>query len=225
MLSGCHNGGSFTGNVDISGVPDTVFVNQTYDITITNRSNAVRSGFQLTILDATNKYTGTLIQGIGVSIGKDNTTGRSYARQSTAKFLTNGEASWSFKWKAPASIANENLTFYFSSLCANGDGGNGKDNSIKNTRSVVLKLPTANNDLSAFNSTVNLLIQGGNFLIQDEQHRIAEQLSLISINGSVALESHNLVSNSLPIPANIHGIYLAQFRLGGEFHSEKIFIP
>lgn len=225
MLSGCHNGGTFTGNVDITGVPDTVFVNQTYDVTITNRSNAVRSGFQLTVLDATNKFTGTLMQATGVSIGRDNSTGRSYARQSVAKFLTNGEASWSFKWKAPASIANENLTFYFSSLCANGDGNNGKDNSIKNTKTVILKLPTATNDLNSINSNTKILVQNGNLIIQDEQNRQAQDLTVISINGKPVLESFNLLSNALQIPNSLHGFYIAQFKFGQELHSEKIFIP
>ena len=49
MLSGCHSGGTFNGTVNISGVPDTVFTNQTYNITITNQDNKKVAVFKGTV--------------------------------------------------------------------------------------------------------------------------------------------------------------------------------
>ncbi len=225
MLSGCHSGGTFTGTVSINGIPDTVFVNQTYDVTIINISNAVRAGFQLTVLDGTNKFTGTLIKGTGVTIAKDNSNGRTYARQAPAKFLSNGTASWSFQWTAPANFTNENLTFYFTSLCANGDGNNSKDNSIKNTKSVILKLLVANSDLKDIKSTVKVFIQNGNLYLQNEQNRITDEVSIINLNGNLVFKTENITFNSIVVPNSIHGIHLVHFKIGQTWHTEKIYIP
>ena len=86
--SGCHTGGAFTGTVAITGIPDTVTANQSYTVTLTNTSNAVRAGFQLTCLDGANAYSGTLTNGTGTSIGTSNSTGRKYIRQSSPKTIS-----------------------------------------------------------------------------------------------------------------------------------------
>ena len=224
MISGCHSGGNFTGTVDITGVPDTVFANQTYDVTITNKSNAVRSGFELTVLDTLNKFTGTLITGTNVSIAKDNSNGRTYARHSAALFLSNGEASWSFQWKAPASASSQSLIFYFVSMCADGNGNNTKDNSIKNTKRVIFQLPVANNDLNSINET-SISIQDAKLIIHDAQNRKAEDVLLTNLNGIILFQSGNLPSNSFDIVNSAHGIYLLHFKFGHELHAEKVIIP
>jgi hypothetical protein len=224
MLSGCHSGGSFTGTVEISGVPDTVIANQTYTITLTNKSNAVRSGFQLTVLDTTNKFIGTLIKGTNVSIAKDNFNGRTYARQSAAQFLTNGETSWSFQWKAPAS-SNEKLTFYFVSMCANGDGNNSKDNSIKNTRKVIFNLPVANTDLNSNLSKSSITIQDRRLILSTTQNEVVQNLILTSLNGIQLIVNSAATDNIFDLPGNVHGIYLIQYKTDQTMHSEKVYIP
>lgn len=141
QASGCHSGGNFSGSVTISGVPDTVVADESYNITLTNTSNANRAGFQLTVLDENNTKTGTLTAGTGCSIG--NSGGRQYVRQSTPKNLSNGNTSWSFTWKAPATVANDSIHFYFVSLCANGNGNDNGDNVLVSSRSVVLPTPVS----------------------------------------------------------------------------------
>lgn len=224
MLSGCHSGGTFTGTVNIIGVPDTVAPNQTYSITLTNKSNAVRSGFQLTVLDGTNKFAGTLIKGTGVNIAKDNSFGRTYARQEIPKFLVNGEASWSFEWIAPATVADANLTFYFTSMCANGDGNNGKDNSIKNTRKVFFDMLLSNDDPTKSQSSVCITTSEGNLIIHDQLGRTATQIHILSLSGDLLFQSNVTPTNSVDIPDLNQGIYLVQFKLGEQMLLRKIFI-
>ena len=91
--SGCHSGGTFTGTVTISGIPDTISANTSYSVTLTNTSNAVRAGFQLTCLDSLNAKCGSLTNGTGTSTGSQSSTGRQYIRQSAPKALSNGAAS------------------------------------------------------------------------------------------------------------------------------------
>ncbi|MCU0348000.1 MAG: T9SS type A sorting domain-containing protein [Saprospiraceae bacterium] len=136
QASGCHSGGSYAGNVGITGLPDTVVANQTYTITLTNESNAIRAGYQLTVLDEANSKAGILSAGTGSSIG--NAAGRQYVRQSSPKNLTNGAASWTFNWVAPESVENDSIHFYFATLCANSNGQKTGDNALKSVHSVVL---------------------------------------------------------------------------------------
>ncbi|HEX5625475.1 MAG TPA: choice-of-anchor V domain-containing protein, partial [Saprospiraceae bacterium] len=161
MLSNCHVGGSFTGTVSLSGLPDTVLADQSYEITLFNRSNSVRSGFQMTVLDATNKFTGAFTGNAEVNVARDNGNSRTYARHALAKFLFNGEASWKFNWKAPASVLNDSMVFYFSSMCGNGDGNRTGDNSIKSSKRVIFKLPSASDDLLAETRTISAYYSKG----------------------------------------------------------------
>lgn len=225
MFSGCHGGGMFTGTVDITGVPDTVIANQTYSITLTNKSNAVRSGFQLTVLDAVNKFTGTLIKGTGVNIAKDNFNGKTYARQEFAVFLMNGEVSWNFQWQAPASVLNDSMIFYFTSMCADGDGTNAKDNSIRNKKRVIFQMPVANKDLHNKNSNIKMAFREGNLYFQDEQNRIVQHVFITSLQGHPLGKANMLASNIFKLPVLLPGIYLIQFKTGSSNHSKKLFIP
>ena len=115
--SGCHSGGNFSGDVSISGIPDTVEANIKYTITLLHKSNAVVAGFELTSLDPLNKKCGTLIAGTGSNVAFGKIFGRQYIRQSSSKLLVNGEISWQFSWQAPAVVTGDSVAFYFASLC------------------------------------------------------------------------------------------------------------
>ncbi|MBK7810500.1 MAG: T9SS type A sorting domain-containing protein [Saprospiraceae bacterium] len=131
----CHGGGSFVGNVQIEGIPDTILAGQTYDVKLIHRSNARRAGFELTSLDLDHNRTGTLIQGVGTNVAVGRIFGRQYIRQSSARILNNGETSWDFKWKAPDTMQGDSVKFYFVSLAANSDGNNTGDNVLLNKKS------------------------------------------------------------------------------------------
>jgi hypothetical protein len=109
---------------------------QSYTVTLTNTSNAVKAGFQLTALNAANQKMGTLTAGTGCSIG--NGGGRQYVRQSSPRTLSNGATSWTFTWKAPETVVDDSIHFYFVSLCANGNGQKTGDNVLVSKKSVVL---------------------------------------------------------------------------------------
>ncbi len=140
--SGCHTGGTFIGSVELSGIPDTVMPDQTYNITFTHASNAVKAGFQITSLDANNTFTGNFIAGSGNNVTTNNSNGRKYVRQSTAKTLSGGLTTWSFSWQAPSSTPDNTAKFYFASLAANGNGNKTGDNALTGNKQVVLFTPT-----------------------------------------------------------------------------------
>ena len=130
----CHSGGNFNTTLGISGIPDTVVSGQTYTITYTHTSTAPRAGFQLVALDGTNTQCGTLTAGTGTGVATAG--GRQYVRHSAAKLLSNGATTWTFTWRAPTTLSNTRITFYFSGVAANNDGGDGGDRVVTGSKTV-----------------------------------------------------------------------------------------
>lgn len=224
--SGCHSGGTYTGTVTISGVPDTVVANTTYTITLTNTSNAVRAGFQMVCLDATNVQCGSFTNGTGTSIGTVGT--KQYIRQSQVKLMSAGSTSWTFTWKAPASLATANspITFYFVTLAANGNGNESGDNVLKASKAVKFKTTTGSKEIQ--NSiAVNVFPNPTKDVLNIELPEIQNnaQLTLVDINGRVLLIK-NLTekSNKINIGHLSKGLYNAQIQADGKSVSKKIAI-
>ena len=145
--SGCHSGGKFIGTVTISGIPDTVVPNTKYTITLTHKSNAKVTGFELTCIDPLNKKCGTLTAGTGSNVATGATTGRQYVRQSNSKSLVDSTASWDFSWTSPATITGDTVSFYFTSLAGSGANGEKGDNALKNVRKVFFNKLTATREI------------------------------------------------------------------------------
>lgn len=222
--SGCHNGGAYTGTVVLTGVPDTVLPNTTYSLTLTATiANASRGGFQLTCLDASNVACGTLTTGTGTSIA--TASSRQYIRQSTAKNYSGGAVSWTFSWKSPATLTGTAITFYFSALAANGNGGTSGDNAIAGTKKVVFKSSTTGvNDLilsQKVNIAPNPAKSSLNIMIDDATISTAE-LTLVDRVGRVVLNKTISSQYSLDVQSLPRGLYLAQIKAGDKMTVKKV---
>jgi hypothetical protein len=218
--SGCHAGGTYAGSVTITGLPDTVVANMTYPITITNTSNAVRAGFQMTCMQSTDAACGTFTTAAGVNIGTGS--GRQYPRQSTPKALSGGSAAWTFDWKAPATLTNPQIRFYFSTLCANGNGNTSGDNVLVGADTVVLRATSANNE--------PITQSWYQYEQQNNQLRITltqsgkGQLEIFGLNGMSQM-TETLASDQLISTGHLpSGIYIAKVAAGGKMDSFKFFI-
>lgn len=222
--SGCHNGGSFQGTVSISGVPDTVAPGQSYTITLTNASNAVRAGFQLTCWDGANAMCGTLTAGTGVNIGS-GIQNKKYARQSAPKNLSNGSVSWSFTWKAPAIASGNKATFYFVSLCANNNGQNSGDNVLQASKSVVLQATSA-----AIEPAKEAAVKFFPTLVQQNtiQLELLESetgyINIFDMHGKSILQQSLTKNNVLNFNALSKGIYTAHIQTEGKIATKKFVV-
>jgi len=128
----CHGNpsSSINGIVDISGVPNTIAPNTTYNITVTSEITSgtpTRSGFQMVVLDGSDNDVGTL-SNAGASSTITPSGGRTYFEHSPSlNFNGNNTVSWDVEWTSPAGPDMEPITFYASSILANGSGGNSGD--------------------------------------------------------------------------------------------------
>lgn len=223
--SNCHSGGTYTGTVSISGIPDTVTPSTTYTVTLTNTSNAVKAGFELTCLvNGTNTMCGTLIAASGVSIGT-GTGGRKYARQSTPKNLSNGSTSWNFTWKSPA-VAVDSAIFYFVSLCANGNGQKTGDNPILATKQIVFA--SAASPVTEPGSEVPLkmypTVVGQGILNIELLEASKGSLSIIDAQGKICITAPLAAANQVDVSQLPTGIYLANIATEGKATVKKFIV-
>jgi hypothetical protein len=220
QASGCHSGGTYTGTVEITGVPDTVVANETYSITLTNSSNAVRSGFELTVLSAANTKLGTLTAGAGCSLA--NGGGRQYVRQSSPHTLSNGSTSWTFSWKAPDAVPGDSIYFYFASLCANGNGNDHGDNALSNVKKVVLPaFVSATGEKSPGFKLGFYPNPANDFLTVDISG--SGTVKLLDESGRAVLKTKVNHSSKIDIGALQAGVYFAVVEMNGQLQT-KTFI-
>lgn len=220
--SGCHSGGAYTGTVEISGIPDTITPGAIYSITLTQTSNAIKGGFEMTILDNSNVKCGTFTTGTGTSVGSGG--GRQYIRQSAPKTLSNGAASWTFTWKAPASAAGNAATLYFVSLAANGNNKNSGDNVLQGSKKVVLQSVVATQEAPEA-AWVNLYPSPVRDILNvDLKQHFSGQLSVFDLNGKEVMQQSLRQSNRFEISSLEKGMYLAQVSVGGKVVKRKFVI-
>lgn len=221
QAGGCHSGGSFTGTVEISGLPDTVVADQTYSITLTNTSNATRAGFEITVLDGTNSKAGTLMAGSGCSMS--NSGGRQYVRQSSPKNLSGGSASWTFNWKAPTTVDGESIHFYFVSLCANGNGNKTGDNVLVNSKTVLLPQPvsTVREQEEAFSAAIYPNPTSDYFTVELPDRGT---ITLFDANGRKVYESALEKAAVLDVSRLPEGLYMAKMECDGKQKTQALVI-
>lgn len=222
MASGCHSGGAYTGTVEISGIPDTIAPGATYNITLTQASNAIRGGFEMTCLDNSNVKCGTFTTGSGTSIGSGG--GRQYIRQSAPKTLSNGATSWTFTWKAPASAAGNAATLYFVSLAANGNNKESGDNVLQNTKKLVLQ-PVVATEEAPEAAWVNLYPSPVRDILNVElKQHFSGQLKVFDLNGKEVMQQALQQNNRFDVSSLEKGMYLAQVSVGGKEVKKKFVI-
>lgn len=217
--SGCHGGGSYTGTVTLTGIPDSITANTSYSITLTQASNAVRGGFELTCLDGSNVKCGTLTAGSGSSVATSG--GRQYARQSSVKTLSSGSVSWTFTWKSPATSSGNIAKFYFVSLAANGNGGTSGDKALTGNKTVVIKQvsptvePVAEDWVRVYRGGNNLSIN----LLQDAYGMV----TVFDLSGKLVTQQVLTSDNQLDLSSWPAGICIANIQAGGKSVTKKFF--
>ena len=222
--SGCHSGGTFAGTVAISGVPDTIEANKSYTVTLTQTSNAVRGGFELTCLDGSLAKCGTLTTGTGTSV--TTSSGRQYVRQSTPKNLSAGSVSWTFTWKSPATVKNDSLRFYFVSLASNNNGKESGDNPLLGNKKVVLRTSSATSTPEEAAEWVKIYpTRAHEVLSIDLLGGVsAAQIVVFDVQGKQVLATQLSGNSKVDISELKPGIYVAQLAAKGHQAIQKFVV-
>jgi len=135
LCSDCHNpnGGGFSGDIEISGLPSDIEAGSTYELTITTSftsGSPVKTGFQMVGLDSSDDNVGTLSNPSSNTV-LTNSGGRNYHEHNPAEdFDSETFVSRTVDWTAPSGPDGETITFYASSIIANGNGANSGDDLV-----------------------------------------------------------------------------------------------
>lgn len=218
--SNCHSGGTYTGEVAITGIPDSIVANETYTVVLTSTSTGpTRGGFQMTALDAkANAGIGTFSVGTGSSIGTSGT--KQYIRQSTAATYSGGKVSWTFKWKAPAAKV-DSIRFYYVTLCGNGNGKESGDNVLKGNKKVVFKKTTAIQELQSDNNLVKMPSAAVQGVLSIQLAENEGQLWIYDTEGRMMQNQALTTDNQVDVNGLLRGMYIAVIKIGNQTVSKR----
>ncbi len=225
--TGCHSGGTYTGNITITGIPDTIQLNTEYTVTLTHKSNAKRAGFELTCLDNSNAKYGTLTAGTGTSIGNQSSNGRQYVRQATPKTLStvDSTASWSFVWKSPATApAGNTAKFYFASLASNANNNKSGDNPLVGFKQFYYATAVSATGDLAETAGIKMYPTVVTDALRIEMANASEaQVTVFALNGRQILRTQiNGGAGTLPLQYLTPGVYLVQVEIDGKTTTKRV---
>ncbi|MCC6815613.1 MAG: T9SS type A sorting domain-containing protein [Saprospiraceae bacterium] len=217
----CHHGGTFVGKVSLTGMPDTVISGTKYNLTLTQTSDALRGGFQVTALDGSNLKAGSF-SNVGNSTNIGTQGGREYIRQSRAVLLNNGAVSWNFDWTAPINISKDDtIKFYFVSNATNNDDNDTGDNTLVNTKKVVFQIATEIDDLQESN-LYDFKILNRSFVFVPYNEVVS--VALFGLSGNVIHQQENL-SSMTPVAIDLdEGLYILNVKFKNKQSISKKFV-
>jgi hypothetical protein len=128
----CHAAGSTYGGTPVlTNVPTAYAAGQAYNLNLAiNGSSVSKFGFNITAEDASGTKIGTWSPGTGTQL-RNGGSGLTHTAAGTTS------NTWNFTWTAPASDQGP-VTFYYSTLQANGNNANSGDHLITGQSASVL---------------------------------------------------------------------------------------
>jgi hypothetical protein len=141
----CHvqSNPPINGTISLEGFPASITPNQTYLLTVVNRNtvgDAVRAGFQMTILGSLNTKAGEMSMA-SASAKVTNAGGRQYFEHNPAvEYPDSNVVKWTVEWTAPDLPGGSQITWYAAGNVTNGNFQNTGDRVVtaNGTGSIVL---------------------------------------------------------------------------------------
>lgn len=227
----CHNPGSqsIDGTLEIMGIPEIINPSATYTLTVRSTLTAgggVRAGFQMVALKSDNSNAGTMDNPSASStVAGEN--GRIYHEHSPAlSFGTEDYVEWSIDWTAPDAPLGDSISFYASSIIANGSGTTGDKLLLINNKALLdLEsntdfLEMTDQDISLFPNPADSYSQ-----IQLPSNFNVDQLAIYNQSGSLVKQlnpnSNDVRFSTLDLD---NGIYFLNIYVGQQNYSKKLFV-
>lgn len=175
LCSDCHGGGSFDGDISLTGLPTDIMPNTTYNLSLTitaTSGSPMVGGIQIVGVNQSNQNSGDLIN-TSAETGTSFSSGREYLDQRGAKSFTGNTVSWNFDWKSPNGPNGSIHRLYFAGNLANGNGSSSGDKIVNdfftttmvgggNPLSVMITNKTNVSCFGQMDGTATALAAGGN---------------------------------------------------------------
>ena len=231
----CHGGNLRSGMTENSlllqenGVSvQTYTPGTTYDVVVSTATPASRKGFQTTVLNGSNGFTGTLNAVPSNGVTQVNGMGRTYVNQTSSGAVTSNFPEWRFEWTAPSTDQGP-VTFYLATNVSNNNGTSNGDTIYLSQHTFGSPLGVEDlQPISAFNAWLNADNQSLN--LKFHAMRIGEMhLNIVDLNGRTVLEwkgetahlGENQIALKMP-PYLKKGLYMIHLFVGNDAAVKKI---
>lgn len=133
LCAECHiqSNPPINGEITVEGFPASITPGEDYTLTVVNRNtvgDAVRGGFQMTILGPFNTKAGQMSDPSDNSAVTQTFGGRQYFEHDPATLYPDSNViKWTVQWRAPEMTAGSEITWYVAGNIANGNFQNTED--------------------------------------------------------------------------------------------------
>lgn len=193
----CHAAGStYGGTPALTNVPTAYAAGQVYNLNLAiNGSSVSKFGFNITAEDASGTKIGTWTPGAGTQL-RNSGSGLTHTAAGTASSM------WNFTWTAPASDQGP-VTFYYSTLQANGNNANSGDHLITGQSATVLSNEEFAN--SFFKLYPTQVVDELNIELANSAEAA---VSIYNMSGQQVLEARIEQQGQIPVSTLSRGVYL-----------------
>lgn len=212
VCAACHSGGTMDGSVRITGIPDTLQLDETYPITVSVLNpdqTAARGGFQIVALKGqslTNAGNWEVPQE-ETSISIKTKFGKKYPGHNPAKsFGSDTLVTYSLIWSPTEDLMGEEIDFYVGSILANGQNGNRGDKFVRSKVSAIVDQTTS----TVYSKTSELYVypNPASSYLTIEGHDKSQSTHLVDMNGKriqVSMSNNTIDVSHLP-----RGLYILE---------------
>lgn len=207
----CHSAGAnHGGSVSLNGVPSTYVDGTAYPLTLSiNGSSVSKFGFNITAEDQNGNKVGTWATG----------SGSQFRNGGSSVGLTHSNAntnSWSFSWTAPADVGP--ISFHYSTIQANGAGGNSGDQTISGSSAQFLNTSSVVQQslFEMYPTVVNQEL----FVNLGDQHQATATIYNMAGQVVSSLELMD-TQNRLELADMTSGVYLLQVSSGNQTETQR----
>jgi hypothetical protein len=225
FCSECHVQPSSTldGTLSVEGFPDAITPNQTYTLTVVNRNtmgDAIRGGFQMTILGPTNTRAGTMASPSN-SAAVQMLSGRQYFEHHPAQnYPDSNVLRWTVQWTAPDLPDSSVVSYYVAGTICNGN--------FQNTGDRVRTAMGSGRVLISSDETINeqkpeLYPNPGNdvLFVKTKSSLLPDGVvRFYNVAGFPSGEA-KIQQGEISVPALAPGIYWLQMQIGTEMYTDR----
>jgi len=209
------------GEISVEGFPSSITPGETYVLTVINRNtigDAVRGGFQMTILGPLNTRAGTMAKPSTSSTVTNTLAGRQYFEHNPSVLYPDSNViKWTVEWTAPEIAAGSEITYYVAGNVANGNFQNTGDRVVTSIGKGSV-LISANEEIDFVKPTLypNPGTDQINVVLNDGTRPDGTAV-FYSMTG-LRLHKAEIIQGKMMTPDLSSGIYLIEIRQGNETH-------
>lgn len=222
----CHTPSSqqLNGEISVEGFPSAITPGQTYTLRVVNRNtlgDAVRGGFQMTILGPFNTKAGEMTNPSATSTVTNTFSGRQYFEHNPSQLYPDSNViKWTVEWTAPELEAGSVITWYATGNIANGNFQSTGDRVViaNGNGSIVL---SSSEDLTRLQPTVypNPGSEQINVVLADGTQPDGKGI-FYALTGQRITET-TILQGKINTPDLVPGVYLIEIRQEGTSHFVK----